>query len=397
MQTSIAVTGIGGYGNLFVRALLSAPPEQEVRFAAAIDPAPERCPHYAELLEACIPIFPDLETFYRSAHADLVVLAAPIHLHAPLTCLALEHGSHVLCEKPLGASVEDARRMLEAEKRSGKVVSIGYQWSFSRAILALKRDLQAGRFGRPLRMKTLVLWPRSRSYFQRNNWAGRVRADDGAWVLDSPANNATAHYLHNMLFVLGGAREASAWPTRVEAELYRANPIENYDTAALRVATDACPDLLFLTAHPVMGYQGPLIHYEFENAVIDFPGEDQAFQATLRGGETITYGSPQDGEIGKLWDTVAAIRGGPPPACGIRAAIPQMACILAAQQTPIHTFPPELVQVQETEVDASTAVEGLFEDLQACYEHNQLPSERGLGWAKGARGVEIDRRIYADL
>jgi predicted dehydrogenase len=388
MSLSIAVLGIGGYGNLFVRELLGAPEERDVRFTAAIDPAPERCPLYPQIQEAGIPVFPDLETFYRSETADLVILAAPIQLHAPLTCLALAHGSHVLCEKPLAASLADVQQMLDAEQRYGKVVSIGYQWSFSRAVLALKRDIQAGRFGRPLRMKTLVLWPRSRSYYQRNNWAGRIRAEDGALVLDSPVHNATAHYLHNMLFLLGDTRETSARPITLQAELYRANPIENYDTAALRIQTEPCPDLVFLTAHPVLGYRGPVVHYEFEEGVVDFSDEVPSFVATFANGETVDYGSPQDGETGKLWDTVEAIRGGALPACGIRAAIPQLSCVVAAQETGIHDFPKELIRVEET--DQMTGVDGLFEGMGECYEKNLLPSENpGIAWAAGAQRVEF--------
>ena len=40
-----------------------------------------------------------------------------------------------------------------------KIVAIGYQWSFSDAIQKLKADVIAGIFGKPRRLKTLVLWP----------------------------------------------------------------------------------------------------------------------------------------------------------------------------------------------------------------------------------------------
>jgi hypothetical protein len=58
----------------------------------------------------------------------------------------------------------------------------------------------------------------------------------GLGIFDSPANNATAHFLHNMFYLLGATRETSAAPAVVQAELYRANAIENFDTAAIRFA-----------------------------------------------------------------------------------------------------------------------------------------------------------------
>jgi hypothetical protein len=52
--------------------------------------------------------------------------------------------------------------------------------------------------------------------------------------MDSPAGNALAHFLHLALFLLGEQLSDAAYPTEVAAELYRANPIESYDTCALR-------------------------------------------------------------------------------------------------------------------------------------------------------------------
>ena len=89
------------------------------------------------------------------------------------------------------------------------------------------------------------------SYYNRNDWAGRIKSDSGEWVLDSPANNAMAHYLHNALYVLGETPTTSARPISVQAELYRANPIENYDAAVLRVMTDKNVEVLFYGAHTV--------------------------------------------------------------------------------------------------------------------------------------------------
>jgi hypothetical protein len=114
----------------------------------------------------------------------------------------------------------------------------------------LKRDLLEGRYGRPLRLATLCAWPRDRAYYRRNSWAGRLRdRDSGAWVLDSPANNAMAHFLHNALFVLGPAMAHSALPAAVTAELARAYPIDSADTAACRVMTDGGCEVLFLASH----------------------------------------------------------------------------------------------------------------------------------------------------
>jgi predicted dehydrogenase len=373
----IALVGIGGYGMFYVRELLYAKPEVEFKFIAGIDKYPERSPFLSELREANIPIYTSLESFYQEHTADLVVISAPIHLHASLTCLALSHGSNVLCEKPVCATLEEADQMAEAERRSGKFVAIGYQWSFAAAIQSIKKDVRTGVLGAPKRLKTLILWPRSQSYYQRNDWAGVIKSPAGEWVLDSPVNNATAHYLHNMLYILGSTRETSAQPVSIQAELYRANRIENYDTAALRVITDPPSELIMLTSHAVPNNVGPLASYEFDNATVEF-GTDQVFTAKFHDGRTIDYGDPDADSAVKLWQSIVAVNTGDRLACGIEAARPHTVCVNWAQKTPVKNFPTSLLKITGLEKDPLVWVEGLEEALLQAYSAGCLLSEVGF-------------------
>src|SRR5690606_23790349 len=137
------------------------------------------------------------------------------------------------CEKPLSATVDEALAMIEARDRANRTVAVGYQLSYSKKIQALKQDMMNGVFGKPIRFRTMALWPRADSYYDRA-WAGRIQDDHGRLIFDSVANNATAHYIHNMFYVLGKEIDRSAQPARVTAELYRARLIQNYDTAVMR-------------------------------------------------------------------------------------------------------------------------------------------------------------------
>ena len=64
----------------------------------------------------------DLRRLIEQTSPDIVVVAGPDHLHAEQTLLALEHGCHVLVEKPLATSVSDARGIIETSKRTGRLV-----------------------------------------------------------------------------------------------------------------------------------------------------------------------------------------------------------------------------------------------------------------------------------
>jgi len=267
--------------------------------------------------------------------------------------------------------------MVEAERQSGKFVAIGYQWSFASAVQAIKKDVLSGVLGAPIRLKTLIMWPRAQSYYHRNDWAGAIKSPAGEWVLDSPVNNATAHYLHNMLYILGKTRETSAHPVSLQAELYRANPIENYDTAALRITTDPPAELIMLTSHAVPNIVGPLASYEFENATVEF-GPDQVFTAKFHDGRTIDYGDPDTDSTAKLWQSVAAVNTGERLACGIETACPHTICVNWAQKTPVRNIPNPLLKVTDPGTDPLNWVEGLAEALQQAYSTGCLLSEVGF-------------------
>lgn len=395
MDIRIALVGLGGYGEGYIQELLAASAKRGVRLVAGIDPAPERCRSLPDLHQAGIPIYPSLQDFFTQDGTDLVVLASPIHMHAIQTCLSLAYGAHVLCEKPLCAVIQDAHRMAEAELQAGKIVAIGYQWSFTPAIQALKRDIMSGVFGLPKRLKTRVLWPRLTSYYQRNRWAGRIKSDSGEWVLDSPANNAMAHYLHNALYVLGVTTNISSSPISVQAELYRANPIENYDAAALRVKTEGNVEVLFYGAHTTHDEAQPTFSFEFESATIEYTASSKSeITARFNDGSARIYGDPNapGGEWEKLWQTADSIRTGSPVVCGIAAASAHTLCINGAQESSeITPIPPEDIhQEPHSDGDLLIWVAGLQEAFIQAYNHNCLPSEiHAFPWAQAGKLIDL--------
>ncbi len=419
-DVTVAMVALGGYGNTYLARLFSD--REGFRLVAGIDPDPRGCRFLDAFQERQIPIYPDLDHFYAASSAELVVIAAPIHLHRPFTETALAHGSNVLCEKPVTATIQDALRMAEADDAAEGFVGIGYQWSFSRTMQALKADIMAGVLGKPLRFRTKVLWPRPLSYYRRNNWAAKLRASNGDWILDSPVNNATAHYLHNCFYVLGPTRETSARPVDVQAELYRANEIENYDTAALRCHTEEGVEILFYTSHSVHENIGPVLSYEFEDAVVDYAAYGNPVLAHFTDGRVKDYGDPFADEDQKLWDAIDAARGshaargdprdgtGAPLACGIRAAMSHTLAVNGAQEsvTSIGEFPDYLVNHEARGDDAPSRldddapsrlddaliwVKGLQQALETCYDQGVLPSELprdfDVPWAHAGRVVDL--------
>lgn len=398
-EISLALVGLGGYGNVYLKELLGSGESNGLRFIAAIDPQPQRCERIEQVRAAKVPVYPSLEAFQAQAKADLVVLATPPQFHCRQVVAALEHGSHVLCEKPAAASPDQIRQMIEARDRAGKLVAIGYQWSFSPAIQQLKDDIGSGRFGAVRQLKTSAYWPRDERYYSRNDWAGRQRDAQGRLVLDSPVNNACAHYLHNMFYVLGESLDRSAMPRTVLAELYRANPIENYDTAVIRCQTTNDAALIFIATHASKLQRGPILRYEFEKALISHsPQEGGAIHARMKDGSTFSYGAPIESDsVQKLLDVCKAIRSGQPIACGLEAAAAHTACMFAAQESmpQITDFPKELIAIEGEAGSRKTSVTGLEAALDRCFDEFKMPSELEFPWSRPGTPIAISQRFPA--
>ena len=390
----VALIGISGYGHVYVNQVLDLPPEEGVEPVAAIARRPERCERIEDLRKRGVPLYGSPEEFFAQNTADLVTIASPHHLHGPYSCLAVEHGANVLCEKPVAPTIQEALRMKEAEERTGKFIAIGYQWSYSDAIQSLKKDLLAGDFGRPIRFKALVSWPRKVSYYKRNDWAAKIKSEDGRWVLDSPAMNATAHYFHNMLYLLGPEQFASVKPAEVTAELYRVNEIQNYDVASIRCKTEDDVEVLFYTTHAVNKELGPLSHGEFENADLYYGRYDRQnaqWIARMHDGTVRTYGNPNDTGP-RLKRTLESVRTGVPVCCGVEAAMSHLRCVNGAQESvdEIRDVPREFVQVEGEGDDRQFSIMGIEDTWIQCYNLGLLPSEHGdIAWARPGKPVDV--------
>ncbi|MFA5865677.1 MAG: Gfo/Idh/MocA family oxidoreductase [Phycisphaerae bacterium] len=93
-------------------------------------------------------VFTDLDEALARSSANAVYLATPIFLHAPQTIKALEAGKHVLVEKPLGLTGQDARKVAEAARGKNLKAGCSYFRRLSPRYLQAKTMLQNSEFGK---------------------------------------------------------------------------------------------------------------------------------------------------------------------------------------------------------------------------------------------------------
>ena len=92
-------------------------------------------------------VYSDYNELLKDESIDVVHVCTPNVAHCPITVAAFEAGKHVMCEKPMAATTEDAEKMMAAWKKSGKKFTIGYQNRFRTDAQMLKRACEEGKLG----------------------------------------------------------------------------------------------------------------------------------------------------------------------------------------------------------------------------------------------------------
>jgi predicted dehydrogenase len=257
----IALIGISGYGRIHLQLARECRERGEADIVAAtvINPQDE-VEAVADLTAQGCRIFASHEEMLRT-HAgqiDLCMIPTGIHWHARMTIAALRAGANVLVEKPLAGSLADIAAIQAAERESGRFVAVGFQDLYDPGTQWLKAQLVNGSIGRVESVRFLGVWPRSRSYFTRNEWAGRSEVD-GISVLDSPLNNAFGHFVMLSLYFASPQPHTAARAELDGAELFRAHDILSFDTAVVTSHTPDGVKLWFGVSHASLETHEPEI------------------------------------------------------------------------------------------------------------------------------------------
>lgn len=142
----LGIIGCGGIAN--GKHMPALKKIDEVEMVAFCDIIKERAEKAAE--EYGVPgakVYEDYNEMLKNENLDVVHVCTPNNIHAPASVAAMEAGCHVMCEKPMAKNVEQAQQMLDAQKRTGKKLTIGYQNRFTPENLYLHEACQNGDLG----------------------------------------------------------------------------------------------------------------------------------------------------------------------------------------------------------------------------------------------------------
>ena len=148
-----------------------------------------------------VPFYQDFHKMLDKEELDGVVLAIPNNLHAPFTEECGKRGLHALVEKPIASTIEDADRIIEAEKKYGIKLLVGHHRRFSRYIHRLREAVQSKEIGEFVCATALWNALKNKEYFQEE-W----RTKEGS----GPLNINTIHEIDDLRFIVGEIRQVYA-------------------------------------------------------------------------------------------------------------------------------------------------------------------------------------------
>ncbi|TYS65740.1 Gfo/Idh/MocA family oxidoreductase [Sutcliffiella horikoshii] len=143
-----------------------------------------------------IKLFTEVNLFLKS-DVDLVVIATSTDSHFSITKLALEKNKHVVVEKPLSLSIDEARELHQMAEETNNIVAVSLQTRYLSQIQAIVKAKQEGRFGKLYYGTVTVRWNRSNEYYAKSLWRGTWEKDGGVLL------NQCIHYIDLLQLFFG--------------------------------------------------------------------------------------------------------------------------------------------------------------------------------------------------
>lgn len=148
--------------------------------------------------------FESLEDLLKEQRPDVLAICTPNGLHATHAVLALDAGSHVLCEKPMSTRSVDALNMIAASKENNRKLFVVKSTRYNPALASLKKAVDSGALGKVYSFQMNCFWNRPLAYYA-DSWKGDRELDGGTLFTQF------SHYIDALLWIFGSIESVSGF------------------------------------------------------------------------------------------------------------------------------------------------------------------------------------------
>ena len=198
MPSGVALIGAGAIGELRAAAVAQTPELSlvvvaDVRATTAQTVADQ---HGGEATT-------DWQSAVTRLDVDLVIVSTPPNLHAKMALAAIGAGKHVLCEKPLAATLDDAERICDAADAAGILLKTGFNHRYFPSMAFAKRLIDSGKLGDVISVHAYAGHPGGQEF--GHDWVHEGTVTGGGSLVDNGI-----HILDLTRFFLGDAEVQTA-------------------------------------------------------------------------------------------------------------------------------------------------------------------------------------------
>jgi UDP-N-acetyl-2-amino-2-deoxyglucuronate dehydrogenase len=223
-----AIVGCGMIARFHARALADVP---GVSLVALVSRNAGNARKMASELRLRCDTYDSLAPVLGRRDVQVVIVTTPSGAHMEPAVAAAQAGKHVVVEKPLEITRERCDQIVEACDRNRVKLCTIFPSRFGDANLALKRAVDAGRFGRVTLGETTCKWWRPQSYYDEGGWKGTKALDGGGALM-----NQAIHNVDLLLWIMGQPTHISGFTATLAHERIE---VEDTAVACLRFANGA--------------------------------------------------------------------------------------------------------------------------------------------------------------
>lgn len=170
-----------------------------------------------------VPAFTDMHEMMQKVQIDVVVVLTESGYHAAHVQELAPYGKHIVVEKPMALTLDDADAMIETCDRNAVRLFIVKQNRLNVPVVKLREAMEAGRFGKLVLGTVRVRWCRPQHYYDQDPWRG-------TWALDGGVlTNQASHHIDLLEWMMGEVQSVYAESTTALVD------IEAEDTAIVMV------------------------------------------------------------------------------------------------------------------------------------------------------------------
>jgi predicted dehydrogenase len=218
----VAIIGTGAISDSHINAYLKC--GERCKIVAVVDIFPDKARQKAEAYKLNANVYSSVDELIEKEEFDAASICLPPFEHASSAIKLLNHGKHVLVEKPMATSVEECDRMIEAAERNNRLLGIVSQNRFRTPVMRLKKLMEDKVAGKVLYGLVESLWWRGSNYYDLW-WRGTWEKEGGGCTI-----NHAVHHIDMFLWMMGMPQAVKA----ITANLNHSNSeVEDFSTAVL--------------------------------------------------------------------------------------------------------------------------------------------------------------------